>query len=118
MTGLDREAADAGAEPRARSAGDPDTANGGTLAMELPFLLVPSEVFRSVGMAGREEAEEVAATWLKTMVYGSSRFDWTERGPGTAAAELDPDAAVCGVRRRTGIRELLGADSVPDGGPP
>jgi hypothetical protein len=60
-------------------------------SMEWPFSLVEPEVFRAAGVARRDEAEELATSWLEAMVDGSHRFTWTTQGPRTVVAEPHPD---------------------------
>lgn len=60
-------------------------------AIELPLTPVPAEVFQSVGMADRGDAEAVAAGWLEEMIAGMWLFDWSRRGPGAVVAEPHPD---------------------------
>ena len=69
----------------------PIPSRGSAPVAELPFSLVPAEVFRSVGTAGRGDAEALAKTWLTTMVNGSGTFEWRERGSDAVVAEPDPE---------------------------
>ena len=73
---------------RSISQGD---AEGAAPSMEWPFSLVEPEVFRAAGVARRDEAEDLATSWLGAMMDGSPRFAWTAQGPRTVVAEPHPD---------------------------
>lgn len=73
--------------------------------MEWPFSLVEPEVFREVGVARKDEAEELATSWLGAMVDESRPFRWADQGPGTVVAEPHPDLP-CTVF--AGAREFAG----------
>ena len=73
--------------------------------LELPLATVAAEVFESVGTRVREEAEATAAGWLEDMVFGSWRFEWSRRGPGSAVAEPHADlpcVVMSGARLQSG----------------
>ena len=76
-------------------AGDPSVGRGAVEGaaptMEWPFSVVEQEVFRAAGVARKDEAEELATSWLGAMVDGSRPFRWAEQGPRTVVAEPHPD---------------------------
>ena len=84
--------AEAGGGVRAadRSVG-PSDVHSAASSMEWPFSLVEPEVFRAAGVARRDDAEELATTWLDALAGGSGRFAWTAQGPRTVVAEPHPD---------------------------
>ena len=87
-----------------RSIGQGD-AEGAVPSMEWPFSLVEPEGFQAVGVSRRDDAEDLATSWLEAMMGGSHRFVWMAQGPRTVVAEPHPDLP-CTVF--AGAREFAG----------